>query len=203
MRLWTQIVRARFRLQITKKSNNPTLQFDQPETNPDEPSAGASCDYLNSHQLWSASLRRSIHEISTGPRSPTPYGDGSEVTCSSIRRRAVVRRKEHRLMLSPLRLACSNNCRRTSKSLDTITLHCRRIRKPTIELSLSPEEYHDLLSPKCPSKVSKKPLIFVLLLILSAHLIQKGLNRRKTRENVATSTMVFGRIRTETVVMAS
>src|ERR1700746_1741488 len=102
-------------------------------------------------------------------------------------------------MLSPLRLACSNNCRRTSKSLDTITLHCRRIRKPTIELSLGPEEYHDLLSPKCPSGASKKPLIFVLLLILSAHLIQEGLNRRKTQENVATSTMVFSRIRTETV----
>jgi hypothetical protein len=27
MRLWTQIVRTRFRLQITKRSNNPTLQF--------------------------------------------------------------------------------------------------------------------------------------------------------------------------------
>jgi hypothetical protein len=53
-----------------------------------------------------------------------------------------------------------------------------------------------------PSEVSKKPLIFVLLLILSGHLIQERLNRRKTQENVATSTMVCTRIGTETVVMA-
>jgi len=28
--LWTQTVGARFRLQITKKRNNPALQFDRP-----------------------------------------------------------------------------------------------------------------------------------------------------------------------------
>ena len=48
----------------------------------------------------------------------------------------------------------------------------------------------------------KKALIFVLLLILSGHLIEERLNRRKTQENVATSTMVCSRIGTETVVMA-
>lgn len=30
MAFWTQIVRARFRLQVTEKNNNPTLQFDGP-----------------------------------------------------------------------------------------------------------------------------------------------------------------------------
>jgi hypothetical protein len=46
MSLWTQVMRARFRLQITKKSKNPTLQFDRPEINQDEPSAVALCDDL-------------------------------------------------------------------------------------------------------------------------------------------------------------
>jgi len=30
MGLWTQIGRARFPLQMTQKSNDPTLQFDRP-----------------------------------------------------------------------------------------------------------------------------------------------------------------------------
>jgi len=60
--------------------------------------------------------------------------------------------------------------------------------KPTIELSLSPEEYHDLFIAKVSFRGIKKGFDFLVASHPLGASIQGSLNHRKTQQNVATST---------------
>jgi hypothetical protein len=110
-------------------------------------------------------------------------------------RRAVVRRKEHladtvatqvgifKQLLQNLKVACH----------DYVALS--KNPKANNRILVEPGRIPRFVIAKVPFRGIKEPLIFVLLLILSGHPIQERLNRRKTQENVATSTMVCSRVR--------